>query len=109
MHLRSLERGNLNLATVTAFTEGNYGLEGPGNGNSALNSVSSVLIFLDHAAAAAKSLQSCPTLCGPIDGSPPGSPAPGILYQPSTVGHLARQQPRGGESDTYVSNSSQLR
>ena len=28
---------------------------------------------------AAKSLQSCPTLCDPIDGSPPGSPIPGIL------------------------------
>ena len=31
------------------------------------------------AAAAAKSLQLCPTLCDPIDGSPPGSPVPGIL------------------------------
>ena len=31
------------------------------------------------AAAAAKSLQSCPTLCDPIIGSPPGSPAPAIL------------------------------
>ena len=31
------------------------------------------------AAAAAKSLQSCPTLCDHIDGSPPGSPVPGIL------------------------------
>ena len=31
------------------------------------------------AAAAAKSLQSCPTLCDPIDGSPPGSPVPGSL------------------------------
>ena len=31
------------------------------------------------AAAAAKSLQSCPTLCNPIDGSPPGSPVPWIL------------------------------
>ena len=31
------------------------------------------------AAAAAKSLQSCPTLCGSIDGSPPGSPIPGTL------------------------------
>ena len=30
-------------------------------------------------AAAAKSLQSCLTLCDPIDGSPPGSPVPGIL------------------------------
>ena len=29
--------------------------------------------------AAAKSLQSCPTLCDPIDGSPPGSPVAGIL------------------------------
>jgi len=33
------------------------------------------------AAAAAKSLQSCPTLCDPRDGSPPGSPIPGILQQ----------------------------
>ena len=31
------------------------------------------------AAAAAKSLQLCPTLCDPTDGSPPGSPIPGIL------------------------------
>ena len=31
------------------------------------------------AAAAAKLLQSCPTLCDPIDSSPPGSPTPGIL------------------------------
>ena len=31
------------------------------------------------AAAAAKSLQSCPTLCDPIDSSPPGSAVPGIL------------------------------
>ena len=30
-------------------------------------------------AAAAKSLQLCPTLCDPIDGGPPGSPVPGIL------------------------------
>ena len=33
----------------------------------------------DLFAAAAKSLQSCPTLCDPIDGSPPGSPVPGIF------------------------------
>ena len=42
----------------------------------------SVLIKNAHntsAAAAAKSLQSCLTLCNPIDGSPPGSPVPGIL------------------------------
>ena len=33
------------------------------------------------AAAAAKSLQSCPTLCDPIDSSPPGSTVPGILQE----------------------------
>ena len=37
------------------------------------------LFLLPPAAAAAKSLQSCPTLCDPIDGSPPGSSVPGIL------------------------------
>ena len=35
--------------------------------------------YLHHAAAAAKSLQSCPTLCDPRDSSPRGSPVPGIL------------------------------
>ena len=34
---------------------------------------------LHSSSAAAKSLQLCPTLCDPIDGSPPGSPVPGIL------------------------------
>ena len=36
-------------------------------------------LLLMLAVAAAKSLQSCPALCNPIDGSPPGSPIPGIL------------------------------
>ena len=36
-------------------------------------------LFISYAAAAAKSLQLCPTLCDPTDGSPPGSPVPGIL------------------------------
>ena len=41
---------------------------------------STILICLERvAAAAAKSPQSCLTLCDPIDGSPPGSPIPGIL------------------------------
>ena len=35
--------------------------------------------MINSAAVAAKSLQSCPTLCDPIDGSPPGSSVPGIL------------------------------
>ena len=37
------------------------------------------IVALVSTLAAAKSLQSCPTLCDPIDGSPPGSPVPGIL------------------------------
>ena len=36
-------------------------------------------MYIRAAAAAAKSLQSYPTLCDPIDGSPPSSPVPGIL------------------------------
>ena len=43
---------------------------------------------LKYAAAAAKSLQLCPTLCDPIEGSPPGSPVPGIL-QARTVEWVA--------------------
>ena len=36
-------------------------------------------VYAAATAAAAKSLQSCPTLCDPIDGSPPGLAVPGIL------------------------------
>ena len=53
---------------------------GEGNGNPLQYSCHLFLIsFASFAAAAAKSLQSCPTLCDPINGSPPGSPIPGIL------------------------------
>ena len=45
-------------------------------------------IMKKAAAAAAKSLQSCPTLCDPIDGSPSGSTVPGIL-QARTLGWVA--------------------
>ena len=41
--------------------------------------ISSSVIPFSCCLAAAKSLQSCPTLCDPVDGSPPGSPIPGIL------------------------------
>ena len=43
-------------------------------------------LLLHSAAAAAKSLQSCPTLCDPIDGSLPGSSVPGILQARTRVG-----------------------
>ena len=41
--------------------------------------------FMTAAATAAKSLQSCLTLCDPRDGSPPGSPVPGILQARTLV------------------------
>ena len=47
---------------------------------------------ISAAAAAAKSLQSCPTLCDPIDGSPPGLPVPGIL-QARTLEWVAISSP----------------
>ena len=59
------------------------------------------------AAVAAKSLQSCPTLCDPIDGSPPGSPVPGIL-QARTLEWVAiscsrnlYSNPSPGDSDLH--------
>ena len=48
-------------------------------------------------AAAAKSLQSCPTLCDPIDGSPPGSAVPGIL-QARTLECVAKGNLRIGDT-----------
>ena len=70
------------------------------------------LLFLRNVknmSAAAKSLQSCPTLCDPIDSSPPGSPIPGIL-QARTLGGLPFPSPmREGEkrkwSRSVVSDS----
>ena len=44
-----------------------------------LSPTSTFIYIVAAAAAAAKSLQSCPTLCDLIEGSPPGSPVPGIL------------------------------
>ena len=61
--------GNLTLNFITlSTTDSQYLL---------LNLLSKFIFY--SPAAAAKSLQSCPTLCDPIDGSPPGSPVPGIL------------------------------
>ena len=48
-------------------------------GNNTLLTFISFHLLTPVPAAAAKSLQSCPTLCDPIDGSPTGSPVPGIL------------------------------
>ena len=58
---------------------------------------------MDHAAAAAKSLQSCPTLCDPRDGSPPGSPVPGIL-QARTLEWVAISFSKMDHSQTKYKN-----
>ena len=58
-----------------------------------------------HLAAAAKSLQSCPTLCDPIDGSPPGSPNPGILQARNGVCCHFLLQSMKVKSESEVSQS----
>ena len=59
-----------------------WGWEDPlGKGTATHSSILALRISgTEEPAAAAKSLQSCPTLCDPIDNSPPGSPIPGILH-----------------------------
>ena len=56
------------------------------------------------AAAAAKSLQSCPTLCDPINGSPPGSPIPGILQVRTLDCHFLLQCMESEVSQSFMAN-----
>ena len=58
--------------------------------------------------AAAKSLQSCPTLCNPADGSPPGSPVPGIL-QARTLEWVAISFSNAGKRKVKVKSLSRVR
>ena len=60
------------------------------------------------AAAAAKSLQLCPNLCDPIDGSPPGSPIPGIL-QARTLEWVAISFPNACKWKVKVKSLSRVR
>ena len=60
------------------------------------------------AATAAKLLQSCPTLCNPIDGSPPGSPVPGIL-QARTLEWVAISFSNAGKWKAKVKSLSRVR
>ena len=60
------------------------------------------------AAAAAKSLQSCPTLCDPIDGSPPGSPVPGI-FQARPLEWVAISFSNAGKWKVKVKSFSRVR
>ena len=59
------------------------------------------------AAAAAKSLQSCPIVCNPIDGSPPGSPVPGIL-QARTLEWVAISFSNAGKRKVKVKSLSHV-
>ena len=63
---------------------------------------------LAAAAAAAKSLQSCPTLCDAIDGSPPGSPVPGIL-QARTLEWVAISFSNAWKWEVKVNSLSRIR
>ena len=67
-----------------------------------------VLHLTTAAAAAAKSLQPCPTLCDPIDGSPPGSPVPGIL-QARTLEWVAISFSNAGKGKVKVKTLSRVR
>ena len=57
------------------------------------------------AAAAAKTLQSCPTLCDPIDGSPPGSPSLGFSRQEHWSGFQLLLQCMKVKSESEVAHS----
>ena len=67
-----------------------------------------IFIIYIAAAAAAKSLQSCPTLCDPTDGSPPGSPIPGIL-QARTLERVAISFSNAGKWKVKVKLLSRVR
>ena len=68
-----------NSAVATGLEKVSVFIPNPKKDNAKECSNYHTIALISHSAAAAKSLQSCPTLCYPIDGSPPGSPVPGIL------------------------------
>ena len=74
--------------TLLSFSASSRGEHESGHWHSLAEFTASHAHFLTKAAAAAKSLQLCLTLCNPIDGSPPGSPIPRIL-QARTLEWLA--------------------
>ena len=67
-----------------------------------------ICICVYAAAVAAVSLQSCPTLCDPIDGSPPGSPVPGIL-QARTLQRVAISFSNAGKWKVKMKSLSRVR
>ena len=72
-----MDSTNCGPRSTAVLTETDLHVSGPTQFSPVL--FKDALCYAAAAAAATKSLQSCPTLCDPIDGSPPGSPVPGIL------------------------------
>ena len=65
--------------TYVLFIIGDWNAKGGSQETPGITGKFGLGVLNEAAAAAAKSLQSCPTLCDPIHGSPPGSAVPGIL------------------------------
>ena len=78
------------------------------NNNSLSNTEIDVSFTRQCAAAAAKSFQLCPTLCNPVDGSPPGSPVPRIL-QARTLEWVAISLSNAGKWKVKVKSLSRVR
>ena len=72
-------RANLENSAVAKDWKRSVFIPIPKKGNAKECSNHHTIALISAAAIAAKSLQSCPTLCNPIDGSPLGSPIPGVL------------------------------
>ena len=73
-----------------------------------IQGLSDEFLYVIQGAADAKSLQSCPTLCDPIDGSPPGSPVSGIL-QARTLEWVAISFSNAGKWKVKVKSLSRVR
>ena len=70
-----------------------------------MNKICNIVNIIVLLAAAAKSLQSCPTLCDPIDGNPPGSTVLGFSRQEHWSGLPFPSPMRGSESESEVAQS----
>ena len=101
--------GNIDFQQVPAWTNDANDHGKPGPDTSLYSVLPQCKCTLElSAAAAAKSLQSCPTLCNPIDSSPPGSPVPGIL-QARTLEWVAISFSNAGKWKVKVKSLSRVR
>ena len=111
---------NMQFQNLRKYTKTKYFTNHMGKGQLIMSKISvfsviSEIIWLKQkevtsitTAAAAKSLQSCPTLWDPIDGSPPGSPIPGIL-QARTLEWVAISFSNAGKWKVKVKSLSHVR